>query len=673
MINEPQVLIFFKIVSLCLIFKTALADKEAMNQHLESVLNFIRQSKKLSADEINNLSNDIGKVAEELEYNNRELEIEASLEKVRTRTMAMQRSDELTDTSLLLFQQLKELGEPADQLSIGIVDEPEGMMLVSATVRGSQLQHAIKHRLDEPILMSKLVRGWRDKKKSMTVELKGKELEKYNAYRNEIIGNDLFPVKLNDDDKRVVHAAFFSKGILALGTSDPRPPESIRLLERFAALFDQTYTRFLDLQTAETQTREAQTEASLERVRAKAMAMHTSSDLTEAAGTVFTELNKLGINPIRTGFVLLTNDSKKAKLYPATSFDNENTISFTGEFEFIGHPVFEQQYESWQKKENYFPLLEGEILKSYYTILSEALSVPLSNFPLNKKQFGSFLPFSKGFLFTWSELPYSEKEINILIRFKDILDLTIRRYLDLEKAEAQAREAQIEVALERVRSKAMAMQKGEDLADAVAVVFDELDKLNLGTIRCGIGILTKEKRTADVWTTVISEHGKKAQVSGDESIDIHPLLQGAYESWLKQVDFSYELKGEDLIQYYSELGNTNYHLPEGQFTIDRAKKQSLNQFYYVAPFESGNLFAFRETPFPDEAKNVIRRFAEVFNLTYTRFLDLQKAEAQAKEAQLERKRSEDLLLNILPREIANELKQFGKSYARKHEEVTILF
>jgi class 3 adenylate cyclase len=37
------------------------------------------------------------------------------------------------------------------------------------------------------------------------------------------------------------------------------------------------------------------------------------------------------------------------------------------------------------------------------------------------------------------------------------------------------------------------------------------------------------------------------------------------------------------------------------------------------------------------------------------------------------KRSDSLLLNILPREIADELKQFGKSYARKHDEVTILF
>src|SRR4029077_2476543 len=138
---------------------------------------------------------------------------------------------------------------------------------------------------------------------------------------------------------------------------------------------EQTYTRFLDLQKAEGQAREAKIEASLERVRSRAMAMHESSHLTEAAGTLFTELNKLGINPIRSGFVLLTKESRKAKLYPATSLDKENTVSYTGEFEFIGHPVYEKQYESWQKKENYFPVMEGETLISYYRLLSEALSV----------------------------------------------------------------------------------------------------------------------------------------------------------------------------------------------------------------------------------------------------------------------------------------------------------
>jgi hypothetical protein len=268
--------------------------------------------------------------------------------------------------------------------------------------------------------------------------------------------------------------------------------------------------------------RELEIESSLDRVRAKAMAMRNSGDLTKAASTIFSELNRLGISPIRTGFVLLTGESRRAELYPATSFDKENTVSFTGGFEFVGHPVFEQQYASWQKKENYFPVLQDEILKSYYTILSRELSVPYENFPTDKKQYGCFLPFSTGFLFTWSEEPYAEKEIRILEKFKSILDLTIRRYIDLKTAEAQTREAKIEASLERVRAKALAMHQSADLNAAVAIVFEELDKLNPGMLRCGIGILKKD-RSADVWTTTIGDEGRIVQVSGDESLDIHAL------------------------------------------------------------------------------------------------------------------------------------------------------
>jgi adenylate cyclase len=39
----------------------------------------------------------------------------------------------------------------------------------------------------------------------------------------------------------------------------------------------------------------------------------------------------------------------------------------------------------------------------------------------------------------------------------------------------------------------------------------------------------------------------------------------------------------------------------------------------------------------------------------------------------EKKRSDDLLLNILPAEIARELKQYGKSHAKKYEMVTVMF
>src|SRR5687767_12153489 len=57
--------------------------------------------------------------------------------------------------------------------------------------------------------------------------------------------------------------------------------------------------------------------------------------------------------------------------------------------------------------------------------------------------------------------------------------------------EIQNRELEIEACLERVRSSAMAMQKTEDLNAAVAMVFEQLAKLELKVLRCGIGIVNK--------------------------------------------------------------------------------------------------------------------------------------------------------------------------------------
>ncbi|MGZ8538057.1 MAG: hypothetical protein ACXWV9_07315, partial [Flavisolibacter sp.] len=191
--------------------------------------------------------------------------------------------------------------------------------------------------------------------------------------------------------------------------------------------------------------------------------------------------------------------------------------------------------------------------------------------------------------------------------------------------EAKDRELEIEASLEKVRSKAMAMQKSEDLAVAVAVIFEQLDRLNLGTLRCGIGIIDKEKRSVNVWTTTKSEQETIIQVSGYESMDIHPLLQGAFEAWLREeADYSYVLQGEDLTRFYSALTKTNFKLPDSQ-SIESVTEE-FKQYYYNVPFPAGSLYAFRETPFPDEAKKVMRRFADVFNLTYTRFNDLKKAE-----------------------------------------------
>ena len=64
--------------------------------------------------------------------------------------------------------------------------------------------------------------------------------------------------------------------------------------------------------------------------------------------------------------------------------------------------------------------------------------------------------------------------MDVLCRFGNVFDLTYTRFNDLLKAEAQAREAQIEAALERVRSRSMAMYKSDEMLSVIKVVSEQL-------------------------------------------------------------------------------------------------------------------------------------------------------------------------------------------------------
>jgi hypothetical protein len=101
------------------------------------------------------------------------------------------------------------------------------------------------------------------------------------------------------------HAAYFSHGYLFMITLEPYKEEKI--LVRFARVFEQAYTRFLDLKRAEAQAREAQIETSLERVRSKTMAMHNSNDVGETVATMFAEFVHLGIHTNRCGIIIFND------------------------------------------------------------------------------------------------------------------------------------------------------------------------------------------------------------------------------------------------------------------------------------------------------------------------------------------------------------------------------
>ena len=396
--------------------------------------------------------------------------------------------------------------------------------------------------------------------------------------------------------------------------------------------------------------RSLEIESSLEQVRSVTMSMRKQEDSLGICEVLFTELKKFGFADLRnTQIVILNNDNASFLNYDFSDYAGRSIAKIY----FAGHVKTREFIDQIKKTDDAFAefSISGKELNEWRKWRmgnGEADDPKMENIGSLHYYFYSI---ASGAIGISAFKPISGKELDILKRFRNVFGLAYQRYMDVSLAESQARESQIEASLERVRARAMAMQKSDDLGNSVAIVFEELHKLNLGIIRCGIGIIHLEKRSAEVWSTTITDGNRVVQVSGDESLDIHPLLAGIYDAWLKQEDFEYILEGKDLNDYYEALTHVNYKLPESQSLV--SGNEEIKQYFFNTLFPAGGLFAFSDTAFSDETRNVMRRFAHVFDLTYTRFNDLKLAEQQTEQAKLdliklqaEKKRAEEALKEL---------------------------
>ena len=130
-----------------------------------------------------------------------------------------------------------------------------------------------------------------------------------------------------------------------------------------------------------------------------------------------------------------------------------------------------------------------------------------------------------------------------LLRFAKVFDLTYTRFNDLQKAEAQAREAQIELGLERVRARAMAMQKSDELSELVDTVFKELTKLDFALTWCIINIIDEPSLSNTVWAA--NPDINKAPESYHMLFEDYPFHHAMMKGWKeRKTKYVYTLEGQ---------------------------------------------------------------------------------------------------------------------------------
>ena len=573
----------------------------------------------------------------------REAQIELALERVRASTMAMQKSEELGDVAILLF---KELNQLVDNLwTCGFVlcekdrDEDEWWLSTEDGFIPAFYLPNVGDKTHENIY-----NAWKRGETYHTEQVEGDDLtEHYEWLMNNPVSRKIFEdleaAGMERPDWQKLHCAFFSSGYLVMITRVPCPEEAI--FKRFAQVFNQTYTRFLDLQKAEEQAREAQIEAALERVRSQAMAIRKSDELIEVIQIIFQEMEKLGFDIMECSIVIYDINPKDFIYWTSSSGDSALPSSY--KLQYINHPVMSDLIKDLESGVQYRSgKFSGEILKTWWDrVFTES---DFKNSPIEyieswkkvKQLFYSQAAMSHGFLEFLGSTPLPEDKVEVLKRFTKVVDLAYTRHDDVVKAEAQAREAQIEAALEKVRSRSLAMHTTNELGEVVVTLVEKLKDLDVVLDANGVVLCTYFQDSKDVMHWIASPDFSFAGSYLLPYFD-HPIFNDAWQSKESGTEYfskAYSVDEKNSFFEYAFEHSDYKHFPDDFKQWVFQNDQHILSFAWqknsaiLIPSHTGVLPS-------EEDVEILKRFAKVFEQSYVRFLDLKKAEAQAREAQIE--------------------------------------
>ncbi|MBP6688341.1 MAG: hypothetical protein KA160_10835, partial [Lacibacter sp.] len=365
--------------------------------------------------------------------------------------------------------------------------------------------------------------------------------------------------------------------------------------------------------------------------------MHHSSELSAVVDTLLREFTNLEFTLTFCIINLIDEQDRSNTVWAANPETGKQPESYYMKFE--DYPFHHAMWDAWkEQKKNFIYTIEGEEKKIYDAYLYA--KTEFRRFPTHvqeankalKRYVAGFTFFKYSGLQTVSENQISEDELKILERFGRVFEQSYTRFLDLQKAEAQARESQIEAAMEKVRSRSLAMQKPEELTEVAELLRKEMGQLGVEELETSsIYIVDKENEQAECWYAIkdIREENKRL-VSDEMTITFADSWVGSemwkfYRSKMEQA--SIVMKGDNRKEWINYCAGKSNVL-QGYYGDEIPERT-----YHLVKFNGGYMGAASPGDISAESWDLLRRAASVFSLAYTRFNDLQIAEAHAQQAE----------------------------------------
>jgi signal transduction histidine kinase len=188
----------------------------------------------------------------------------------------------------------------------------------------------------------------------------------------------------------------------------------------------------------------------------------------------------------------------------------------------------------------------------------------------------------------------------------------------------------------------MAMQQSSELSETASMIFKQVERLGLRPWSCGFNIWDHEQNKVSQW--VSTGDGRilpPFQTPSNE--DVFVRFSAAAESG--ESLYVEEIGGETLKAHYDFMKS----LPVVEKLISDMENSGIPlpsyQVFHTAFFSHGYLLFITHEPTPG-FHEIFKRFAKVFEQTYTRFLDLQTKEEQALRLRQEKERLEKTLHDL---------------------------
>lgn len=557
----------------------------------------------------------------------REAHIEASLERVRSRTMAMQKSDELQDVALLLFKQVQALGVPSFACGFNIWDD-DRKAATAWMAREDALQPPFKTSSSEDVFLHIHEAAQRGEP-LFVAEQGGEELKTHYRYMASIpvfrdVMEKMAQAGLSVPTFQIIHCAFFSQGYLMFISFDPAPGAH-DIFIRFAKVFEQTYTRFLDLKKAEAQVREARIEAALEKVRSATMSMHESNELRSVIQILKEQLLQLNFNFHGVNFVTEIGEHRYDMWLASPEYDFPVKLSIPK----LDYEGSRRLNDAKNRGIDFFS----------YTLDKEQKDIYFKNFfgnsaagqiPEEKKQIAysasglaaSVAIFKKVVLtiHNFDVVPYTEEENAVFLRFATVFQQSYTRFLDLQIAEEQAREALTQASLDRVRAEVASMRNADDLQRITPIIWKELNAMKVPFSRCGIFIIEEANQMIRFY---LSSPDGRPLTTLQLDINSSETIISMVNSWRQQEVFAIEWTNDQFQQWVQSIIDLGKIKSASEYQAELA----LGYIYlHFIPFKQGMFYIGTSDPLSTSHIGLVKKLAAAFSIAYSRYEDFKKLE-----------------------------------------------